>query len=195
MPQSKLSALGQETTFTLSDLLVKVKNSGGGDVLVTLANFLNAAGVTTRRAAFTKTADGANGATIAQSEANEISFTGTPTGYGRLDMLVPMDYVAGTNATINLMLYSANTNNQAITYFVGSHTSGASFTSWNVQNNQTTAGTINLTANTVSTFAMYTINSANLTAGGLLTAAFRPNAAVTGTIWVQAAYLAYTAKL
>ncbi len=40
----KLSLLPQESTFTTSDFLVKVKSAGGGDVLVSLTNFLTAIG-------------------------------------------------------------------------------------------------------------------------------------------------------
>lgn len=40
----KLSALSQESTFSLSDFFVKVKGAGAGDVLVTLQNIINAIG-------------------------------------------------------------------------------------------------------------------------------------------------------
>lgn len=44
---TKLSNLPTDTTFLLSDLLVKVKAAGGGDMIVTLQNFLNAIGGST----------------------------------------------------------------------------------------------------------------------------------------------------
>lgn len=47
MPSSKLSGLNggaPETTFALSDFLVKVKSGGAGDVLVSLQSFLNVIG-------------------------------------------------------------------------------------------------------------------------------------------------------
>lgn len=47
MPSSKLSGLNggvAETTFALSDFLIKVKAAGAGDVPVTLQSFLNAIG-------------------------------------------------------------------------------------------------------------------------------------------------------
>ncbi len=191
----KLSALGIETAFGDTDFFIKVKAAGGGDVLVSAANVRAALGITSRRAPFTKTADGSGGATISQQEANEIHFTGTPSGFGRLDLLLPMDYVSGTNATINLVLYSDSTNNQAINYYVGSHASGSSYSTWNIQNNITTGGTIGLTANTISTFALYTIGSSNLAAGNNITLAFKPSGAITGNIYVTQAYLAYTARI
>jgi hypothetical protein len=192
----KLSGLGQETSFALSDFLVKVKSGGVGDVLVSLANFLTAAGVTTRNAAMNKGADNIGGATYpSQLEANEIHLTGTVANYGRLDVLVPMDYVAGTTATIVIFGYSDSTNNQTVNYYVGAHAVGSSFSSWNVASNITTAATLGMTANAIVSFNIMTIPAANLVAGALVTVGFKPSAAVTGNIYITGAYLQYTAKL
>lgn len=43
-PTKKLSSLPVETTIALTDRVINVKNAAGGDVLVTLQNFINALG-------------------------------------------------------------------------------------------------------------------------------------------------------
>jgi hypothetical protein len=193
----RLSALPTETTFTSTDFVTKIKAAGGGDVKVLLPDFVKAISVPSllRRAEMQRTADGANGATITQIEANEIQFTGTPTGYGRLNITVPMDYASGTAARIKLLVYSGNINNQAMIYYIGARKSGDAFTSWNVASNLTSAATLNLAANTMATFTYPDIASGNLSAGGFVGMATRPSAAITGNIWIVGAWLEYTAIL
>lgn len=149
-----------------------------------------------RWATFNKASDNTGGVVVSQNEANEIAFTGTPSAFGRLDLLIPQDYVSGTTATVNLVIFSGNTNNQSINYNLSSRASSSTFASyWNIQNNITTGSTINLSTNLISTFPLYTIAAANLAAGSLIAIAFRPSSAITGTIFVTEAYLSYTADM
>lgn len=188
----KLSGLPIDTTpFASSDYAVKVKAGGAGDVRVPWSSVA----VLTRNVHMIKTNDNTGGVSTSQQEANEIAFTGTPSAYGRLNQLLPMDYVAGTNATLYLMLWSASANNETINYYIGSHFNGQTYSAWNVANSLTTTAGINLTANVISNFAMATIPAANLVAGCNIACAFKPASAITGTIYVKEAFLQYTAQL
>ena len=192
----KLSALPTETTFGSTDFLVKVKAAGGGDVKVLTSDFVKAISVPSllRRAPMILGADNSGGASMSQLEANDISFTGTPTNYGRIGGQIPMDYLSGTTATINLLVYSASTNNQTVVYYIGSHGIGA-FTTWNIASSLTTTATLGLTATNMVKFTFPAISAGSLTAGNFISMAFRPSAAITGTIVVVAAYIEYTAIL
>lgn len=194
----RLSALPTETTFTSADFVTKIKGAGGGDVKVLLPDFIKAISVPSllRRAQMFMGADNAGGATYpSQQEANEIAFTGTPANYGRLNVLVPADYASGTAARIKLLAYDASAANMAVIYYIGARKSGDTFSSWNVASNLTTAATLGLSANVVGTFTFPDIPSGNLSAGGSVAMAFRPSAAITGTIYIVGAYLEYTAIL
>lgn len=130
----------------------------------------------------------------AQIGSPEVAFTGTPTNYGRASGIIPVNYAGGTIA-IKVYLFSANANNQSLNYYVGSHTNGGSVsTSWNIQSNQTSATSINLSANTMKEFTVYTIPAGTVTAGNYFALAIRPNAAITGTIWYSACFLEYSAN-
>ena len=139
-------------------------------------------------------ADNTGGAlgTAGQEGLPETTFTGTPTGFGRASGIVPMDYVSGTNVNFYVVLYSGNTNNQAMLFYIGVHTDGGSSSTWNVQLAQTSA-TINLSANVIKYFLLYTIPAASISAGATIAMAMQPNAAITGSIYNKAVFLEYTA--
>lgn len=193
---TKISLLPADTAPTLTDYVPTVDVETGTTKKATINSIKTViAPSQLRRVHMFLNADNTGGAVMTQLEANDLSFSGTPTNYGRLNCIVPMDYVAGTTATIKLVMYGASANNQTINYYVGAHTTGSTFTSWNLQNNQTTAAAIGLTANTIGTFSLYTIAAANLAAGAAISVAFRPSSAVTGTLVVTHAYLEYTASV
>lgn len=193
---TKISLLPTDSSPSLTDQVPTVDVETGLTKKTTLNSIktLIAPGLT-RRVHMFLGADGTGGAIMSQTEANDLSFTGTPANYGRANCIVPMDWVSGTTATIKIVMYNASASNQAINYYVGARASGATYAAWNIQNNITTGATINLTANVISTFSMYTIAAASLAAGMPITIAFRPNAAITGFICVTHVYLEYTASV
>lgn len=88
---TKLSTLNggtPETTFSLSDFLVKVKSGGAGDVLVSLQNFLNAA------------------------SPQSTAWVPTPTGFSALPTGALYQYVqVGKLVTLFIAMPSAGTSN------------------------------------------------------------------------------------
>lgn len=195
---TKISQLPSDTAPSLTDSVptLDIETTTTKRVLLSDIKVLIAP-QRTRTAQFQIGAD--NGTTGAiyptQQEANEVRFNGTPTGYARLNLMVPQDYVAGTTATISLGLYADNANAQLYNYYISSRplSGGGVFTSWNVQNNQLTASAS--TSTTPSILNVYTIPSASLAAGNNITVAVKPNSAVTGFIYLVAAYLTYTASI
>lgn len=149
----------------------------------------------TRRVHMFLAADGTGGTTLTQLEASDVTFTGTPSTYARLNCILPMDWTSGTTATVKLVFYSTSANNQALNYYLGAHASGSTFSSWNIQNNIVTGSTIGVVANTIATFSLYTIAAASLSAGVPITVAVKPNSAVTGNLILTHAYLEYTADM
>lgn len=193
----KISTIQTNASPVLGDKLLGVQVAGPTDVLITLSALQALiAPQRTRRAQFLINADGTGGATNSTNEGSpEIMFTGTPTSYGRGSLLVPMDYVSGTTANLVLCLRSDSANNETINYYIGSRaTNGAAYTTWNVASYYTTVAGVNLTANVTGEFTLATIPAANLTAGGFVAFAVKPQTAITGNIYLTAAYLSYTAS-
>jgi hypothetical protein len=191
---TKISALPSNTTPALIDTIPIVSSGVTNKMTISDLKALIAP-QQTRRAEMAKTSDATGGVSISQQEANEIAFTGTPANYGRLNVMVPMDYVANTNINVKLFMYGTGANNQGMNFYLGLHTPGQTLSSWNIQNNANTASGVNLTANVFSTFTLYTISGASITAGANVTIALRPNAAITGSIYISSAYLEYTASV
>jgi hypothetical protein len=126
----------------------------------------------------------------------EVSFSGTPTNYGRASGIMPADYAGGTIA-VKVYLWSGSAgNNQAMNYYIADWRDASSLAggTWNVQSNQTTGATIGLAINTMKAFTLYTIPAGTVQAGDYIAMAMRPNAAVTGTIVYAACWLEYTAE-
>lgn len=122
----------------------------------------------------------------------EVTFSGTPSSYGRASGIVPFDYAGGT-VIVNVYIYSASANNQTLNYYLANHRNGSNTsTSWNIQSNQTTAG-INLSANVMKKFTVYTIPAGTLQPGDYIALAMRPASAVTGSIFFSACLIEYTA--
>ena len=159
------------------------------DEAVTAAKIANR----TRRALFLIAADGSATSVNSKTEGSpEVSLTGTNTDYARGSICVPQDYLSGTNATI--ILHIRTTNNQSLTgqHFIGARAPAGSFTSWNVASAVTNGSNAYTTAMRELTLPT-TINSSNLAAGGTVLFAFGNMGAITGTLFVVAAELQYTA--
>lgn len=151
----------------------------------------------TRTVMFDNSADGSGGAVYTANEGGpEVGFTGTPSGYMRGRLIVPNDYVSGTDATIKVVLRATNTATHSSVHYVGSRaaTTGTAWSAWNLQSNVST-GSLGFTADQMFTQSLYTISSANLAAGNFITLAYRISTAITGTIYGVAVYLEYTADM
>lgn len=145
----------------------------------------------TRREAFQFQADGAGGAAFSFNEGPEVAFTSTPTGFARMWTTLPRDYDSG-NVSIKLWLRATSANNIQWVYYIASRAAGASTTvAWNIVSG--TTSTINLAANTLTDYNLYDIAAASVAAGNQILIAVRPNAAVTGTIYLTGAEISYTA--
>jgi hypothetical protein len=194
-PAGTDTLLGDDSTpttkrYSLANLITFFFNNIPSQAITVAANIQRV-----KRVTFNKGSDGAGGVSITQTEASEITFTGTPSEFGRLDVLMPMDYVAGTTATVHLIGYSASVNNQELLYYLSSHAVGSTFSSWNIQNSVVTSTGIGMnTANVIVDYPLFTIPAADLAAGSQITSAFRPNTAVTGTVLFTEAYLSYTGQ-
>lgn len=146
----------------------------------------------TRKVPMMTRADGSGGAVETNNFVPGTAFTGTPTGYVRGSVTVPSDYASG-DVTINLVTRSTATANENTLYFVGCFSVGDSTsTVWNVHNS--VAGNETFTADTLQ---VKTINiaAANVAAGDFVGFAWRVSTAITGTIYVEGAYLEYTADM
>lgn len=148
----------------------------------------------TRYAQFRTQADGSGGAVQSQDEGPEVQFSGTPSAFARGVVKVPADWVSGTDILIKLQTRAVSTNSsKATAHFVGLHKDGDTFSAWNEQNN--VAGTQSWTAGVVKEITMYTIPAANIEAGDYIVFAWRPNAALTGNLFLCNAYISYTADM
>jgi hypothetical protein len=136
-----------------------------------------------------------DGGTAANSKIEgvpEISFSGTVADYGRGHVCVPQDYVSGTTAQIVLHVRSTNSQSRTGTHFIGARGPSGAWSSWNVVTagaNPSFAYTTDMKELTLNT----TIPAANLAAGGTVVFAFGNFGAITGTIFLVAAELIYTA--
>lgn len=137
-------------------------------------------------------ADEASGAVSSHNEGPEVAFTGTPTGYARGWCIVPNDYVPGTDIAIKLMTRSTAVNSTETTrVYVGCHSDTDSWAAWNVVSSS--AGSHSWATDTVDEITIYTIDSANIAAGDYITFAWRVETAISGTVYVTAASIEYTA--
>lgn len=160
------------------------------DEQVTAAKMANR----TRTVMFYTRADGTGGAVDSDSEGPVTVFTGTPSSYMRGRVIVPNDYVTGTDATLRFVFRGTNNHTVSFKHYIGARSTspGTSFTgSWNVANAVVTAGQ-SVVANQIRNFDV-TIPSANLASGNYVVFAWHPDTAITGTIYEVATYLVYTA--
>jgi len=156
---------------------------------------LSAANVTnrTRSQVFQLRADGVGGIVDGNNEGPDYAFTGTPTSYVRGWTILPKDWASGTDAAVKLIMRSTGSNTPENTvHYVGVHKAGDTFSSWNEQSN--VAGAVSgLSTNSIIEHTVYTIPGANLEAGDYIVFAFRISSAISGTIYVVAGHLEYTA--
>lgn len=146
----------------------------------------------TKRIFFPFWADGGTAVFTKIEGSPEISMTGASSDYTRGNISVPTDYVPGTTARIIIITRSTNTQTLGSTHFIGARTIGSTWSSWNVVTNQTQAN-YTWTANIQQEFIISTtIPSANLGIGSLVAFAWKPNATIAGTIFVQSVLLEYT---
>jgi len=146
----------------------------------------------TRRAMFSIQGDGGTAANSKIEGAPEVSFSGTVADYGRGHVCVPQDYVSGTTAQIVLHVRTTNNQSRTGTHFIGARGPSGAWSSWNVVTagaNPSFAYTTDMKELTLAT----TIPAANLAAGGTVVFAFGDFGAITGTIFLLAAELIYTA--
>ena len=122
-----------------------------------------------------------------------VAFTGTPTGFARMNTIVPQDYVAGTDVVLRIRTYASNTATHTARRYVNADAVGDSLsTPWDVDSNVQTTG-LSYTANTLKEIDV-TIAAAHITAGCLISMAWRIETAITGTVWVEGIGLRYTAN-
>jgi hypothetical protein len=146
----------------------------------------------TRRVMMQMKADGSGGAVEDHTEANAIAFTGTPGGYARGKVIVPMDYADG-DANIKLILRASSTNNSKAThYFVHAQKLGDVNSTWNIAASQ--VGSVSVGTTWTSETIETTIPEANLEPGSIVGFAWRPSVALTGTVFLLAAVLEYQAN-
>jgi hypothetical protein len=148
----------------------------------------------TRFKEFDITADGSGGVVEALQESNSIALSGTPTQYARGDLIVPNDYDSG-DATINLIMYSDNTQTENTKYYIGARGANDAQSLWNVVSGYTSQ-TVALTANTNKLHTLTTtVPEADLEAGGIVVLAWQISSAITGTVYLIGGYLSYTADM
>lgn len=154
------------------------------------SNFDEVTATITKRHQLLIKADGIGGAVDGvQLGSPEVNFTGTPINYGRASGIIPLDY-AGGEVVVKVYLWSTNTNNQTLTYYLAG-LGEADTPGWNIRSNQTTAA-VGLTANIVKLFTVYTIPANTVLAGDYIALAIRPSSAVTGTFVLSSALIEYT---
>jgi hypothetical protein len=146
----------------------------------------------TRRAMFSIQGDGGTATNSKIEGTPEVSFAGTVADYGRGHVCVPQDYVSGTTAQIVLHVRTTNSQSRTGTHFIGARGPSGAWSSWNVVTagaNPSFAFTTDMKEQTLAT----TIPAANLAAGGTVVFAYGNFGAITGTIFLVAAELIYTA--
>jgi hypothetical protein len=147
----------------------------------------------TRRHNLLLKADNAGGALDSANEGSpEVSFAGTTTNYGRATGFIPSDWVPGTDVVVKAMFVDASATANALQYYVGLHYDGQTYASWNIALGAS-SGSINLTANVVKEFVVHTIPAASIVANAHISLAITPKFAITGTIFMKAVFLEYTA--
>lgn len=144
----------------------------------------------TRRASFNIQADNTGGAVISFNEAPEVAFTGTPSGFARAWTTIPKDYASG-DVTIRVLTRTSNTQTLNWIYYIADRSDGDAFSAWNIVSGSTVS--VTSTANTYQDKLIYTIAAASVAAGDYVGFAIRPNAAITGTIYMMGAEIEYTA--
>lgn len=138
-------------------------------------------------------AEGGGGAT---SSANggmpEVAFAGTPTGYARCKIVIPQDYVSGTDVVLRIKIHATNTATHTARRYVRCYAAGdANCENWNIDSNVQTTGLAFTTM--VLKDIDVTVAAANCAAGKLLEMAWRIESAITGTVYLQSVSLRYTA--
>lgn len=138
-------------------------------------------------------AEGSGGAaSTANGGMPEVGFSGTPTGYARGKIIIPEDYVAGTDVTIRIRIHATNTATHTARRYIRCYSVGdGSSENWNVDSNVQTTGLA--FTSMVAKDIDITVAAANIAAGDLLEIAWRIESAITGTVYLQALSLRYTA--
>lgn len=147
----------------------------------------------TREIPITLSADGSGGAVASINlGAPAVAFSGTPSQFARMNTILPQDWVSGTDAVIRLRLYAASGGTYNAKRYVNVDTAGDSLsTLWDVDSNVASTGHV-FTANILKEIDV-TIAAANLSAGCMISMAWRLDSALTGTVFLEAASLRYTA--
>jgi hypothetical protein len=140
-------------------------------------------------------ADQTGGAVASNDYSDGMVFTGTPTNYVRSHARLPIDWVAGTDFYFLLKLLATNSrSNQPSVRYVSAWDDGDVFTPsfWNIESAVST-NDIFVTANTLKQIPVL-VAGASLTAGDLVTIAWRPDFAITGSLYVLDISLYYESK-
>lgn len=137
--------------------------------------------------------DAGGGAAQNTSDGPAIAFTGTPAGFARVAMRIPDDYSSG-DVSINLYFRSTDTNsNESTNYYLGCHSVGDVYSSWNIASNITSQ-----TASFSTTVSKLTLTNAvpdaSADAGDIISLAWRPSSALTGTLYLLAVTAGYTSN-
>lgn len=137
-------------------------------------------------------ADGSGGAVEDISEGPAVAFTGTPTGYARGRLVVPMDY-AGGDITIKVYARASATNtDETVTSYCGIHSPGDVHSSWNIFSGNAQTESFSTSYSTITIDQV--IPEASITAGDVILAAIRVSTALTGTVYFVAMFIEYTAE-
>lgn len=135
-------------------------------------------------------ADNTGGANDTTNLGAATAYTGTPTGYGRGQFIVPTDFVSGTSMTLIIAMRSDSTNSsETFRYYIDLHGDGDSHTSWNIASAQTQ--TESFTANAWHYVTCGT-SITGAAAGDIVSFAVTIQTALTGIVYAEAAYLSYT---
>ena len=138
--------------------------------------------------------DGSGGATSSNTLGQPAAiFAGTPTGYARSSGIIPQDYVAGTDIVLRVHTYASNTNasHSHVRYINVDAVGDSLATLWDVDSAVTVTG-VSFTANILKHIDI-TVAAANCSAGALVSLAWRISTAITGSVWVEAFTMRYTA--
>lgn len=180
-------ALLDETVDTNQMVPGSVTNSIIADETIIPQNIANR----TRKISLSFFADEFGGAVRSNNWADEVAFTGTPSGYARAHTRIPSDWVSGTDLYFILRLRAATTATaQASVRYVGAYADGENSSGlWNIES--AVSSNITITSN-LQTAVSITVASAGVSADDQLALAWRPNWAITGTVYLADVSLQYT---
>lgn len=197
---TKFATLPTNTAPALSDTVVSVK-SGPTDVQITLQAIKNLiVPQRLRRIMFGSGIDAAGGGTTIVSEfGNGVKFGGgvAPGAFFRGGLIVPSDYVAGTNAALKIWVYSVagGPGTLGVTHYIGSHVTGDNLsTEWNVVSNVNTATQV-MVINIFYEFTLSAIPAANLAIGAKIGIAAKLSGTPAADTFFSHAVMEYTADV